>query len=320
MTASWVIGSGGLLGAGLARVLDRTRSDRFQPPWRFEWSNGERLNEQLSLALSAFAQQARAIGSWEIYWAAGVGTLGASESELAPETSAWSHLLRSVGAHPVMRGLPGRVALASSAGAIYAASTAEVISEACSIAPTTPYAHAKLEQERLLAAFSESGVAVSSLIARISTLYGPGQTRSKRPGLIAHMARAIVRHRPIQIFVPFDTVRDYINADDAAAAMVVAMRCIPPLTVLSRIVASEQPTSIAEIVATFRRIAHRPVLISTSASRLSSLYLRRVRFRSIHPLGRPLPHTTLPIGISQVLAAEREVFACAVGAALRRTS
>jgi UDP-glucose 4-epimerase len=309
MTLSWVIGSGGLLGSALVRTLQANKDPVYVPTESFAWSDGARLQGQLSSALATFAALARAAGLWEIHWAAGVGTMGSSAPELATETSAWNHLLKLIARNDVLGAMPGRIALSSSAGAIYAGLQVDVINEACFEAPTTPYAQAKLEQERLLRDFAGLGLSVVALSARISTLYGPGQAYGKRQGLIAHMARSIVRNRPIQIFVPFDTVRDYITADDAAALMVQALRCGQEPGMTMRIVASERPTSIAEIVATFRRVARRPPLIATSASKLSALYLRRVQFRSSLPLPRATPQTGLPIGVAQVLAAERLAFA-----------
>jgi hypothetical protein len=57
------------------------------------------------------------------------------------------------------------------------------------------------------------------------------------------------------------------------------------------------------------RIARRTPLIVTSASRLSSLYSRRVQFRSIvlPEYVRP-PTRSLIVGIAQLLAAERDAF------------
>lgn len=310
MTLCWIVGSGGLLGSALARTVNARAVQLFVPGERFEWLDGARLRAQFACSLSSFAAQATALGGeWELYWAAGIGAMGSSAVDLAIETEALQHLLRLLAANSVLGSIPGRIALASSAGAIYGGLQTDIIDEASSEAPTTPYADAKLEQERLLREFSASGFPAVALTARISTLYGPGQANGKRQGLISHMARSIIRNRPIQIFVPFDTVRDYIMADDAAAIIVAALHSRSGRGGLMRIVASERPTSIAEIVATFHRVARRPPLIATSASKLSALYLRRVQYRSTWLLERPVPHTGLPIGIAQVLAAERLAFA-----------
>jgi len=78
---------------------------------------------------------------------------------------------------------------------------------------------------------------------------------------------------------------------------------------LIHIVAAEQPITIAEIIATFRRIARRAPLVVTSASPLSKFYLRHVQFRSVDPVESFRLRTSLLVGISQVMEAERNLYA-----------
>lgn len=311
MSIAWVFGSSGLLGSALTRVLASGQGARYLPALRMSWQDEALMAGQLADLVAGFAAQVREHPSWELYWAAGVGTMGSTAAELALETRTLSRLLALMAAEPALMSRPGYIALASSAGAIYAGSTDDIISETSAIAPTTAYARAKLEQEALLQAFAEAQPQVCCLLARITTIYGPGQATGKRQGLLAHMARSIVRHKPIQIFVPFDTIRDYIAVDDAAAVMVAGLRRSDwrEGRVRMKIVASELPLTIAEIISTFRRIARRPPLIATSASRLSSMYARRVQFRSVVlPDCRSLPRTSLLIGVAQLMAAERQAF------------
>jgi UDP-glucose 4-epimerase len=149
------------------------------------------------------------------------------------------------------------------------------------------------------------------LLARISTLYGPGQATGKQQGLLALIARRILRNQPIQIYVPLDTIRDYITAGDAAAAIIATMRAISEKSgVFTKIIASEQPTTIAEIISIYRRIARRTPKIVTSVSKLSSIYTRRIQFHSIAiPVNEQISRTSLLVGIAQVMAAEMSAFA-----------
>jgi len=320
MTVSWVLGSRGMLGAALCRQLRGTGTDLFAPAERFAWSACEALSAQIETAVQAFAERASTADRWEIYWAAGVGTMGSSADDLAPETQALSLLLQCLATEPRLMAAPGTVALASTAGAIYAGATDEVITEDTPDAPTTHYARAKLSQEALLRGFAERNATVAVLIARISTLYGGGQTAGKKQGLLSHLARSILRNQAVQIYVPYDTIRDYITADDAAAAMMAAGMAVSgqpsgDARVLVKIVASERPATIAEIVSIFRRLARRAPRIATRASPLAALYARRVQFRSIVPTGQPLfPPTTLAIGIAQLMAAEKLTLMRSTGA------
>jgi UDP-glucose 4-epimerase len=311
MTIAWVLGSGGLLGTALCRTLRINGTELFVSPERFCWDSGPELASQLAFAVQAFASQIGASDRWEIYWAAGVGVMSSSEDALAPETRALSLLLRLIESERRLMAASGAIAFASSAGAIYAGSSDEVVTENTPPTPTTAYAREKLRQEDLIRSFAGTNSRMTVLIARISTLYGPGQAAGKRQGLLAHIARSALRKQPIQIYVPYDTIRDYIAADDAAAAMLAALRATsanPRL--LTKIIASEHPTTIAEIISIFMRIARRTPLIVTSASRLSSLYSRRVQFRSIVLSECAVtPRRSLIIGIAQLLAAERAAFA-----------
>lgn len=310
MTIAWVLGSAGLLGAALCRVLRAEGTDLFVPAHRFAWGDAEKLPHQLSAAVRDFAENALAADRWEVHWAAGVGTMGSSAEDLAPETRALTFLLAYLQREPRLMAIRGKFSLASSAGAIYAGSTDEVITEQSRPAPTTVYATEKLRQEDCLKAFVAANPHTAALIARISTVYGAGQATGKKQGLLGHMARSIIRNQPIQIYVPFDTLRDYIDADDAAFAMVGVMRSDARTSqVLTKIIASESPTTIAEIVSIFKRLARRPPLVVRSANRLSTLYSRRVQFRSVvrSKLARP-PGKRLAVGISQVMRAERLAF------------
>ena len=170
-----------------------------------------------------------------------------------------------------------------------------------------------------MTAFAQRAPKTSAVIARISTIYGPGQATGKQQGLMAHIARCIVRNRPIQIYVPFDTIRDYIAVDDAAGAMIaLAEAAGSSPRVLIKIVASERPSTIAEIVSIYKRLARRTPRVVTSASPLSSLYSRRVQFRSVvGPDCGTSRKTSLLVGIAKVMAAERSAFARGASAMAR---
>ena len=314
MTIAWVVGSTGLLGSALCRQLDtRFGQTRYLQRLQLHWREESGLSQQLSQLVADFAKQVANHESWELYWAAGIGTMASAAIDLAIETSSLSLLLRLIAAEPVLMDRPGYVALASSAGAIYAGASEDIVTEQSAIAPTTHYARAKIEQEGVLKSFAAERKSVVVLLARFSTIYGSGQTAGKRQGLLTHIARSIVRRQPIQIYVPFDTIRDYILVDDAAAIMIMALR-LPKLAtrVNVKIIASELPLTIAEIVSTFKRIARKPPLIATSTSPLGKAYSRRIQFRSTVTLEcRSLPTTPLLIGVARLLAAERLAF-CAV--------
>jgi UDP-glucose 4-epimerase len=308
MTIAWVVGSGGLLGSALCRALRRGGTELFSPARRFSWASEAELAPQIATAVQAFAARATAAGRWEIYWAAGVGTMSSTETALEAESQILAALLRAVESAPLLMTTHGALAFSSSAGAIYAGSPDCIITENTPPAPTTAYARAKLKQEDLVRSFAHANDNVSALLARLSTLYGPGQSLGKQQGLLTHIACCTLKNLPVQIYVPFDTIRDYIAADDAAAAMISALRAAAETPrVQTKIIASEQPVTIAEIIATFKRVARRSPRVITSASKLSGIYPRRVCFHSTvaQVNGCSLPRTSLLIGIAKVMATER---------------
>ncbi len=311
MTLAWVLGSRGLLGSAICRSLSSDATPLFSPRERFYWSDESRVGSQIEEAVLAFSARAMSVGRWEIYWAAGMGTMSSSEEVLAPETRCLSLLLQHLQRDRTLMGLSGGIAFLSSAGAIYAGSADQIITENTLPAPTTPYAYEKLRQEALVGRFANANDRTTVLIARTSTVYGLGQAEGKPQGLLTQMARCMLRNTPIHIYVPFDMIRDYIAADDAASEVIAAFRAVHeyPAVVL-KIVSSEKPTTIAEIVATFRRLSRHTLRVVTSASPRSSLYSRRVQFRSVVPLANSgFRARSLAVGIFQLIAAERAALA-----------
>jgi len=311
MTVAWVLGSGGLLGAALCRALRRSHAELFLPAARICWNDTHKFDAQIAAVVDAFSSQVGAEDRWEIYWAAGIGTMSSSEESLAQETRHLAAVLRRVESTPRLMAASGAVVFASSAGAIYAGSAGGIITEDTAPTPTTAYAREKLKQEELVCSFALANGRMRALIARISTLYGPGQAAGKQQGLLAHIARSILRNQPVQIFVPYDTMRDYIAADDAGPAMVATLAAMQgEPRVLIKIIASERPVTIAEIIADFRRVSGRAPRVVTSTTRLSALYARRVQFQSIvFPGSGRTSARSLLVGIDQLMTSERAAFA-----------
>jgi UDP-glucose 4-epimerase len=307
MTTAWVLGGGGLLGSALSRILRRDGTELFAPSRRVDWSCEPDLAAEFSAAAKAFAARAALAGQWEIYWAAGRGMMNSSEAELETETRVVAAFLGALESTRELFATRGALAYASSAGAIYAGGTDFVTTELSAPAPTTAYARAKLRQEEMLRSFASKKDGLTTLAARLSTVYGPGQAPGKRQGLLTHVARSTIMNLPVHIYVPLDTIRDYIFSDDAAAAMIAALRTSGGRERnRMKIIGSERPATIAEIIATFRRVARRAPRVITGASRLGVVYPRRTRYRSVvEPDVASLPKTTLLVGVARVMAAER---------------
>lgn len=316
MTAAWVVGGGGLIGKSLVSSLRATGCHVYRTPFAsWDWQDEERFNKQTEEALRSFSTFACACGAWSIYWAAGVSGMSSPEHVLTAETRRLETFIKGMAGCPSLLALPGAVALVSSAGGVYAGSRSAVIDELTPEAPTTAYGAGKLMQETLLRSEALVSAGCRTLVARVSTVYGPAQSGGSRQGLISHLARCVVTNRPAKIFVPLDTVRDYVYADDAAQVIMRSLEaCAEPGSRTTKIVASERPSTIADIMATFQRLSRRALRFTTGLSASSGLYEWRSRFKSmVLPEQSRLASTTLLLGASRVLQAERAAMTCRMG-------
>ncbi len=314
---TWIIGAGGLLGSALNERLRRQGRACFTPAAPWAWDRPEQLPAQLRLALSSFREQLGPGRHWEIHWTAGRGAMASAAAELEADRIAFQALLQALADDPQLPRHPGLLVLASSAGGLHAGSPVRLIDEDTPPQPNNPYGRWKLEQEQLTRQLVAAGYADAAFIGRISSLYGVARGRSQRPGLIRTLARQLLRRQPVRIFVPLDTMRDYLAVEDAVTMILAGaqqgwgqvMRG-GSSSCLTRLVTSEQPTAISELLGIFRRLTRRMPLIVTSSSGPVHLYGRCVRYRSrVLPELQRLVTTPLPLGIAAVLEAERRALA-----------
>jgi UDP-glucose 4-epimerase len=315
MTASlaWVVGRGGLLGRHVELALDGDDADVeiWRPRRPIAWHDPDRALADLELEASDFLARAMRLGRpWRLLWCAGAGVIATSRSALAQETLLISRFLAGVADRlsddPAL-GDRGTLFFASSAGGVYAASSASPpFDEGSPVGVLAPYGAEKLKQEELFA-----GVAISRrvdlIIARLSNLYGPGQALSKPQGLIAHVGYAALRRQPVSIYVPLDTIRDYLFAADAGRMVVEAVERREksrsdggPPEATTKIFASEVETTVASVLRAWRQVLRRPLRVSLSASPAGRLQPRVLSFRSrVWPELRGHP-TLLPQGVDAV--------------------
>jgi UDP-glucose 4-epimerase len=311
MTNAWVVGSRGLLGSAIVRALLRDGIPVFDPGERFLWSDGVALEDQFRSATNKFLKQLSPGDSWQIFWAAGIGSMNSKEADFFPETLALRSLLLHLSLNSDLRNTYGAIILASSAGAIYAGCTDTLITENSLASPTTPYAREKISHENMVYSFCEGTLNTVALIARISTLYGAGQNSTKQQGLLSHISRHILRNQPVHIFVPYDTIRDYLFVDDAVIYIRNSLKsAIGTKQVMTKIISSERPTTIAEIIYIFKRLSRKSPRIITIGGHKNSPYSRRIQFKSIRSPVSDKPHmTSLPVGIHRLMMHERLLYA-----------
>jgi UDP-glucose 4-epimerase len=309
---AWVLGEGGLLGSNVAQSLQRSPDFEF---WRpagapLAWEDPLRLERQLGAATREFvAAAAGRPGGWSAFWCAGVGVVGTSAHALAKECSTWRMFLHRLGREIDRRGSSaGRLFLASSAGGVYAGNPERPITELSWPAPVSAYGRAKLRQEHALVTWAAQQPQVSTLVARISNLYGPGQNLEKPQGLVARMSQCLILGRPLHVYVPMDTTRDYVFAADAGRAIVRWMQRLAEeagrageARHVMKICASQTETTVAGLLGAFRQTARRRVLLVTALNPARRLQPERLQFRSIVWSEEPVPaETSLATGIDRL--------------------
>jgi UDP-glucose 4-epimerase len=307
ITLSWVIGRGGLLGSAVERALD---TPMWHPEYFFPWHDRSELREAIADAVQQFRLRLiyEKATSWDIYWCAGAGVVGTSAAQFAAETATLRFFLDHLG--DAIASLPsvvtGQFFFASSAGGVYGGSISRPLTETTIPNPISEYGREKLANEEILRDWVRLRPNASVLIGRLANLYGPGQHLEKPQGLISHMSRCLIFSVPVRIFVPLDTIRDYLFVEDGAERIVGGMRRLrreAPMSgrYVTKIFGSGCETSIAGLIGVFRQIAKRHLRLISSQSPVRSQQPAGLQFRSIvWPDDTSLPHTELLDGINRV--------------------
>ena len=313
----WVVGGGGLLGSRLKAAISRDvpGGKCWDPPVnKFSWNSPTQLEEQLAECASHFGHALRRNGhdcSWGILWTAGAGVIGTTEQLLEAETVALQALLSAVHRHlDDVQSCAGLIFLSSSAGGVYGNCPDQTITEDSECRPMSPYGANKRRQEELLSKWAHDHPWVTCRIGRISNLYGAGQNLFKPQGLISHISKCVIWQQPIHVYVPLDTIRDYLHVDDCSRQIA---NCITAWAGTGRgsaaswegmvkIFASEEPASVAQIIGEFVRLpSRRHPRVICAPNALGLQQPRRLLFRSIAgPNVTGLRRTSLQVGIDQV--------------------
>jgi UDP-glucose 4-epimerase len=306
-TLAWVVGRGGLLGSSVERTIGPAA---WRPERPLVWSDPNQLRESIADAVCGFRNRlmTESLDGWCVYWCAGKGVVGTPADRLAAETATLQYFLDRFGdalGDPHVAP-PGRIFLASSAGGVYGGSTEHPSTEATPARPISDYGRAKLSQEGVLLDWARLRTTVSTLVGRISNLYGPGQHVDKPQGLISHMSRCLIFGAPVRIYVSLDTIRDYLFAEDAAKRIVAGVTRLAREAPgggqhVTKVYSSEKETTVAGLIGVFRQIAKRQLRVVLGLNPVRSQQPARLQFRSIIWRDEPaLPSTELLDGVSRL--------------------
>ncbi|MFZ2178317.1 MAG: NAD-dependent epimerase/dehydratase family protein [Rhodococcus sp. (in: high G+C Gram-positive bacteria)] len=300
---TWVVGSGGLLGGALTGVLRRRGTQPYTS--RVPWNDPLGARAVLLTDARRLIQSA-AGGPWRVAWCAGAGVNGTSMEEFDGENALLRAVLDELDAGSGA-GNAGTVFHASSAGGVYAGSPGPPHNEMSSVAPLGDYGRAKLAAEKIVTDFAgRSGARV--VVGRFANLYGPGQNLAKPQGLISHLCRGYLVSAPISIYVPMDTLRDYVYISDAAemVADTLDRAYLRESRVATKIYASGHSVTIGAILGACRTVFRKKPNVVLATSALASTQARDLRLRSVvwDDIDRRT-HRTLPAGIASTLDAIR---------------
>jgi UDP-glucose 4-epimerase len=304
MTLMWVVGASGLIGSGVWRAGLRQGHDvrRVPVPW-----TGAAAAQRAALRDGLEVMREEAAGeAWNVVWVAGAGVIGTSPETLQTESDVFGTFLDDVASGAPDHGAPVGLFLASSAGGVYAASSAPPFTEYDEVAPLAPYGHQKVRMEALATEFARR-TGVPTMIGRMTNVYGPGQNLAKPQGLISQIGKAHLLRRPISLYVSLDTIRDYIYVDDCARMIVAGMDGLRRSALIEgplvKILGSGLPVTIATILGEYRRLFRRrpPLVLGDSPSR--RFQVKDLRMRSVvWPELNRFARTTLPTGIGATVA------------------
>jgi UDP-glucose 4-epimerase len=169
--------------------------------------------------------------------------------------------------------------------------------------PINEYGFAKLKTEELLVNLAKN-TRSRAAIFRLANVYGPNQDTGKPQGLISAITHSMLHQKPVNIYVPLQTVRNYVYADDVGE---VIARCITRLNADQRsktflkLVASDRNISLSSLINEFRLVyGHRPMVVN-SVSKVAGKHPISLRLRSM--VDEPFDNfsfTPLAVGIERV--------------------
>ncbi|MET0954686.1 MAG: NAD-dependent epimerase/dehydratase family protein [Cryobacterium sp.] len=221
-TYAWVIGARGLLGSATSAAIGRRNGWVLLPAEPLPWTDDDALIASASATAERLLRTAATDSAdWVVLWLAGNAVTSTPPPAIAQELHQLRLVLDAVGTTAGAHGTAARGAVfyASSAGGVYGGSEHPPFDETSTPVPISGYGRFKLDAEASLFDFSRAS-GVSVLAGRIANLYGPGQKLGKMQGLISHLAKAQFSPRPASIFVPLETMRDYIFVRDCAELVV----------------------------------------------------------------------------------------------------
>ena len=309
-TYAWVIGARGLLGSATSAAIGRRNGWVLLPAEPLPWADDDALVASAAATAERLLRTAATDSAdWVVLWLAGNAVTSTPPAAIAQELHQLRLVLDAVGTAAGAHGTAARGAVfyASSAGGVYGGSEHPPFDETSTPVPISGYGRFKLDAEAALFGFSRTS-GVSVLAGRIANLYGPGQKLGKMQGLISHLAKAQFSPKPASIFVPLETMRDYIFVRDCAelvldsVARLIEVTMSDGRTEVVKNLASGQAVTISNLLGHIRSLAKSQPNVMLGYSAEASMQGLDLRITStVWPDLDRRQLTSLPAGIKATM-------------------
>jgi UDP-glucose 4-epimerase len=279
----WILGQGGFFGSAIAHAATLQSVNVFphaKIPWNSPVDRAFALKE-LARQFSDVAPEAPTT----IIWAAGSEGVGKQQLTDCSELDAFQDFVQAISNVEKLKG--STVAIVSSAGGVLGGSPSPPFDIHTPVHAINQYGQDKIAIEELGASKLSSDFRVH--IARVTNLYGPWF--GPRQGLINRLCTAAASREALQIFVPLDTVRDYIYVTDAAQLLLLEITAdLPSISLIG----SGENSSVGTVISTVSHVARRKVPITLARLAISPLQTTDLR---MHPswLDRGLHINPMPL-------------------------
>ncbi len=140
-----------------------------------------------------------------------------------------------------------RFVLLSSGGTVYDPASAPPYSEHSPVAPKGAYGRAKRALEDVTLSLRPG-----STVVRVANAYGARQPVAPGQGVLGHWLRAVGSGKPIQMFGPATTARDYIHVRDLTSGLIAIHRQQFSSPVIN--LGSGRATTLATLVTVLRQV------------------------------------------------------------------
>jgi UDP-glucose 4-epimerase len=162
-----------------------------------------------------------------------VGTIDPERSNLDPLNDLIANAGSTISLMKLARDAGvGRIIFASSGGTVYGPLFREPIPESAPTNPISAYGVSKLASEKYIAAFGRL-YEMKHRVLRISNAYGPGQSHTRRQGLIGIAVGRALQSSVFEIWGDGSVVRDFVYIEDVAQAFVRAVAYDGPQTIFN---------------------------------------------------------------------------------------